>query len=145
MIQLPVINESPYELPAYATVSSAGLDLKAVLDQPLTLQPLERKTIGTGLKIALPEGYEAQVRPRSGLAAKHGLTVLNAPGTIDADYRGEIGVILVNLSNEAVEINPGERIAQLVVAQYTQVDWQSVTSLDTTDRGEGGFGSTGKK
>lgn len=145
MIQLPVINESPYELPAYATVSSAGLDLKAVLDQPLTLQPLERKIIGTGLKIALPEGYEAQVRPRSGLAAKHGLTVLNAPGTIDADYRGEIGVILVNLSNEAVEINPGERIAQLVVAQYTQVDWQSVTSLDTTDRGEGGFGSTGKK
>lgn len=145
MIQLPVINESPYDLPAYATVSSAGLDLKAVLDQPLTLQPLERKIIGTGLKIALPEGYEAQVRPRSGLAAKHGLTVLNAPGTIDADYRGEIGVILVNLSNEAVEINPGERIAQLVVAQYTQVDCQSVTSLDTTDRGEGGFGSTGKK
>ena len=145
MIQLPVINESPYDLPANATVSSAGLDLKAVLDQTLTLQPLERKIIGTGLKIALPEGYEAQVRPRSGLAAKHGLTVLNAPGTIDADYRGEIGVILVNLSNEAVEINPGERIAQLVVAQYTQVDWQSVTSLDTTDRGEGGFGSTGKK
>ena len=145
MIQLPVINESPYELPAYATVSSAGLDLKAVLDQPLTLQPLERKIIGTGLKIALPEGFEAQVRPRSGLAAKHGLTVLNAPGTIDADYRGEIGVILVNLSNEAVEINPGERIAQLVVAQYTQVDWQVVESLDSTDRGEGGFGSTGKK
>ena len=145
MIQLPVINDSPYDLPAYATVSSAGLDLKAVLDQPISLQPLERKIIGTGLKIALPEGYEAQVRPRSGLAAKHGITVLNAPGTIDADYRGEIGVILVNLSNEAVEINPGERIAQLVVAQYTQVDWQLVTSLDTTDRGEGGFGSTGKK
>lgn len=145
MIQLPVINDSPYDLPAYATVSSAGLDLKAVLDQPISLQPLERKIIGTGLKIALPEGYEAQVRPRSGLAAKHGITVLNAPGTIDADYRGEIGVILVNLSNKAVEINPGERIAQLVVAQYTQVDWQRVTSLDTTDRGEGGFGSTGKK
>ncbi len=145
MIQLPVINESPYELPAYATVSSAGLDLKAVLDQAITLRPLERKIIGTGLKIALPEGYEAQVRPRSGLAAKHGLTVLNAPGTIDADYRGEIGVILVNLSNEAVDINPGERIAQLVVAQYTQVDWQVVESLDSTDRGEGGFGSTGKK
>ena len=145
MIQLPVINDSPYDLPAYATVSSAGLDLKAVLDQPISLQPLERKIIGTGLKIALPEGYEAQVRPRSGLAAKHGITVLNAPGTIDADYRGEIGVILVNLSNTAVEINPGERIAQLVVAQYTQVDWQRVTSLDTTDRGEGGFGSTGKK
>ena len=145
MIQLAVINESPYELPAYATASSAGLDLKAALDQTITLRPLERKIIGTGLKIALPEGYEAQVRPRSGLAAKHGLTVLNAPGTIDADYRGEIGVILVNLSNEAVEINSGERIAQLVVAQYTQVDWQVVESLDSTDRGEGGFGSTGKK
>lgn len=145
MIQLPVINESPYELPAYATVSSAGLDLKAVLDQAITLSPLERKIIGTGLKIALPEGYEAQVRPRSGLAAKHGITVLNAPGTIDADYRGEIGVILVNLSNKSVEINPGERIAQLVIARYTQVDWRMVTSLDTTDRGEGGFGSTGKK
>lgn len=145
MIQLPVINDSPYDLPAYATVSSAGLDLKAVLDQPISLQPLERKIIGTGLKIALPEGFEAQVRPRSGLAAKHGITVLNAPGTIDADYRGEIGVILVNLSNEAVEISPGERIAQLVVARYTQVNWQKVTSLDTTDRGEGGFGSTGKK
>ena len=145
MIQLPVINDSPYDLPAYATVSSAGLDLKAVLDQPITLKPLERKIIGTGLKIALPEGFEAQVRPRSGLAAKHGITVLNAPGTIDADYRGEIGVILVNLSNEAVEISPGERIAQLVVAQYTQVSWQLVNSLDVTDRGEGGFGSTGKK
>ncbi len=145
MIQLPVINNSPYELPAYATISSAGLDLKAVLDQPLILQPLERKIIGTGLKIALPEGYEAQVRPRSGLAARHGITVLNAPGTIDADYRGEIGVILVNLSNEAFEIVPGERIAQLVVAQYTQVDWQLTETLDDTDRGEGGFGSTGKK
>ncbi|MEL0275342.1 MAG: dUTP diphosphatase [Flavobacteriaceae bacterium] len=144
-MQLPVINDSPYDLPAYASVSSAGLDLKAVLDQPINLQPLERKIIGTGLKIALPEGFEAQVRPRSGLAAKHGITVLNAPGTIDADYRGEIGVILVNLSNEAVEISPGERIAQLVVARYTQVNWEKVTSLDTTDRGEGGFGSTGKK
>ena len=145
MIQLPVINDSPYDLPAYATVSSAGLDLKAVLDQPVSLQPLERKIIGTGLKIALSEGFEAQVRPRSGLAAKHGITVLNAPGTIDADYRGEIGVILVNLSNEAVEIAPGERIAQLVVAQYTQVDLELVENLDTTARWEGGFGSTGKK
>ena len=145
MIQLPVINDSPHDLPAYATVSSAGLDLKAVLDQPVSLQPLERKIIGTGLKIALSEGFEAQVRPRSGLAAKHGITVLNAPGTIDADYRGEIGVILVNLSNEAVEIAPGERIAQLVVAQYTQVDLELVENLDTTARGEGGFGSTGKK
>jgi dUTP pyrophosphatase len=145
MIQLPIINESPYDLPTYATVSSAGLDLKAVLDASITLAPLERKIIGTGLKIALPEGYEAQVRPRSGLAAKHGITVLNAPGTIDADYRGEIGVILVNLSNDAFTIQPGERIAQLVVAQYSQVSWQPTTNLEETDRGEGGFGSTGKK
>lgn len=145
MIQLPIINESPFDLPTYATVSSAGLDLKAVLDEPFDLAPLERKIIGTGLKIALPEGYEAQVRPRSGLAAKHGITVLNAPGTIDADYRGEIGVILVNLSNKKFTIQPGERIAQLVVAQYTQVSWQLTTNLEATDRGEGGFGSTGKK
>jgi dUTP pyrophosphatase len=145
MIQLPIINESPFDLPTYATISSAGLDLKAVLDAPISLAPLERKIIGTGLKIALPEGYEAQVRPRSGLAAKHGITVLNAPGTIDADYRGEIGVILVNLSNDSFTIQPGERIAQLVVAQYTQVSWQPTTNLEETDRGEGGFGSTGKK
>ncbi len=145
MIQLPIINESPYDLPTYATVSSAGLDLKAVLDASITLGPLERKIIGTGLKIALPEGYEAQVRPRSGLAAKHGITVLNAPGTIDADYRGEIGVILVNLSNDAFTIQPGERIAQLVVAQYSQVSWQPTINMEETDRGEGGFGSTGKK
>ena len=145
MLQLPVTNEGPYELPAYATQSSAGLDLKAVLAEAVTLGPLERKIVGTGLKIALPEGYEAQVRPRSGLAAKHGITVLNAPGTIDADYRGEIGVILVNLSNEPFTIQPGERIAQLVVAQYSQVEWSPVESLDSTQRGEGGFGSTGKK
>ena len=145
MLQLPVINEGPYELPAYATQSSAGLDLKAVIAEAVTLGPLERKIVGTGLKIALPEGYEAQVRPRSGLAAKHGITVLNAPGTIDADYRGEIGVILVNLSNEPFTIQPGERIAQLVVAQYSQVEWSPVVSLDSTQRGEGGFGSTGKK
>ncbi|MDC0643774.1 dUTP diphosphatase [Flavobacteriaceae bacterium] len=144
-MQLPIINESPFDLPTYATISSAGLDLKAVLDAPISLAPLERKIIGTGLKIALPEGYEAQVRPRSGLAAKHGITVLNAPGTIDADYRGEIGVILVNLSNDSFTIQPGERIAQLVVAQYTQVSWQPTTNLEETDRGEGGFGSTGKK
>lgn len=145
MLQLPVINEGPYELPAYATQSSAGLDLKAVLAEAVTLGPLERKIVGTGIKIALPEGYEVQVRPRSGLAAKHGITVLNAPGTIDADYRGEIGVILVNLSNEPFTIQPGERIAQLVVAQYSQVEWSPVESLDSTQRGEGGFGSTGKK
>jgi len=145
MLSVPIINESPFDLPAYATISSAGLDLKAVLDAPVSLAPLERKIIGTGLKIALPEGYEAQVRPRSGLAAKHGITVLNAPGTIDADYRGEIGVILVNLSNDSFTIQPGERIAQLVVAQHTQVSWQPTTNLEETDRGEGGFGSTGKK
>lgn len=145
MLSVPIINESPFDLPAYATISSAGLDLKAVLDAPISLAPLERKIIGTGLKIALPEGYEAQVRPRSGLAAKHGITVLNAPGTIDADYRGEIGVILVNVSNDSFTIQPGERIAQLVVAQYTQVSWQPTTNLEETDRGEGGFGSTGKK
>ena len=145
MLSVPIINESPFDLPTYATISSAGLDLKAVLDAPISLAPLERKIIGTGLKIALPEGYEAQVRPRSGLAAKHGITVLNAPGTIDADYRGEIGVILVNLSNDSFTIQPGERIAQLVVAQYTQVSWQPTTNLEETDRGEGGFGSTGKK
>ena len=145
MLQLPVINEGPYELPAYATQSSAGLDLKAVLAEAVVLGPLERKIVGTGLKIALPEGYEAQVRPRSGLAAKHGITVLNAPGTLDADYRGEIGVILVTLSNEPFTIQPGERIAQFVVAQYSQVEWSPVVSLDSTQRGEGGFGSTGKK
>ena len=145
MIQLPIINDSPFDLPTYATISSAGLDLKAVLDAPISMAPLERKIIGTGLKIALPEGYEAQVRPRSGLAAKHGVTVLNAPGTIDADYRGEIGVILVNLSNDSFTIQPGERIAQLVVAPYTQVSWQPTANLEETDRGEGGFGSTGKK
>ena len=145
MLQFPIINESPYELPSYATLASAGMDLKAVLAAPVSLAPLERKIIGTGLKIALPEGYEAQVRPRSGLAAKHGITVLNAPGTIDADYRGEIGVILVNLSNDNFTIDPGERIAQLVIAQYTQVKWSVVDHLDETERGKGGFGSTGKK
>lgn len=145
MLELPVINDSPYELPSYATELSAGLDLKAVLDAPVTLAPLERKIIGTGIKIALPAGYEAQVRPRSGLAAKHGLTVLNAPGTIDADYRGEIGVILVNLSNHPFTLEPGERIAQLVVAQFAQVAWKLEENLSNTTRGEGGFGSTGKK
>lgn len=145
MLQLQIINESPYELPTYATSSSAGLDLRAVLDVPVTLSPLERKVIKTGLKIALPEGFEAQIRPRSGLAAKHGLTVLNSPGTIDADYRGEIGVILVNLSNETFTVNPGERIAQMVIASFTQVEWQATDVLDQTVRGEGGFGSTGKK
>jgi dUTP pyrophosphatase len=145
MLSIPIINESSFELPSFATKNSAGVDLRANLTEPVTLGALERKVIGTGLKIALPEGYEAQVRPRSGLAAKHGLTVLNAPGTIDADYRGEIGVILVNLSNNSFTINPGERIAQLVIAKYEQVSWNLTESLDTTERGSGGFGSTGKK
>lgn len=145
MIEVKVINESGYSLPEYATESSAGLDLKAVLSAPTTLGPLERKILGTGIKIALPQGYEAQVRPRSGLAAKHGISVLNAPGTIDADYRGEIGVILVNLSQEAFTIQPGERIAQLVFAKHEQIQWQLTETLDTTARGSGGFGSTGKK
>lgn len=145
MITVPIINESPFDLPSFATVNSAGVDLRANLANPITLGPLERAIIGTGLKMALPEGYEAQVRPRSGLAAKHGLSVLNAPGTIDADYRGEVGVILVNLSNEPFTIQPGERIAQLVIAQYEQVRWNLQETLDTTERGAGGFGSTGKE
>jgi|TARA_B110000285_G_C15143053_1_gene632579 dUTP pyrophosphatase len=144
MIQVQVQNESTYELPSYATAASAGVDLKAVLEAPFVLNSLERKVIGTGLKIALPEGYEAQVRPRSGLAAKHGISVLNAPGTIDADYRGEIGVILVNLSNHPFTIEPGERIAQLVLARYEQIEWKPTSSLSKTPRGSGGFGSTGK-
>src|SRR6056300_255193 len=145
MIEVSVQNESPYDLPTYATGASAGVDLRAVLEAPLVLQPLERKIIGTGLKIALPEGFEAQVRPRSGLAAKHGISVLNAPGTIDADYRGEVGVILVNLSNDAFIIQPGERIAQLVGAKHEQIQWKLTQQLSTTERGSGGFGSTGKK
>ena len=145
MITVPIINESPYDLPSFATVNSAGVDLRANPANPVTLGPLERTIIGTGLKMALPEGFEAQVRPRSGLASKHGLSVLNAPGTIDADYRGEIGVILVNLSNEPFTIQPGERIAQLVIAKYEQVCWNLQDTLDTTERGAGGFGSTGKE
>ena len=145
MIEVLVQNESSYELPFYATKAAAGVDLKAVITAPVTLKPLERKIIGTGLKIALPEGYEAQVRPRSGLAAKHGISVLNAPGTIDADYRGEIGVILVNLSNNPFTVEPGERIAQLVLAKHEQIEWKLTAQLTETDRGSGGFGSTGKK
>lgn len=145
MVTVSVINESPYALPSYATISSAGMDLKAVIDRPITLAPLERAVIGTGLKIALPTGHEAQIRPRSGWAAKHGITVLNAPGTIDADYRGEIGVILVNLSNTDFTVQPGDRIAQMVVAPYSQVCWEETNQLEQTDRGTGGYGSTGRK
>lgn len=143
-MKVRIINRSAYPAPAYATDRSAGMDLKANIYQPITLEPLARAMVPTGLFIALPEGTEAQVRPRSGLAAKHGITVLNTPGTIDADYRGEIKVILVNLSNEAFVINPGERIAQMVVARYEQVQWEEVELLDDTERGTGGFGSTGR-
>ncbi len=145
MITVPVQNNTDFELPQYATPASAGVDLKAAIKEAITLGPLERSIIPTGLKIALPEGYEAQVRPRSGLAAKHGITVLNSPGTIDADYRGEIGVILVNLSQTSFTIQPEERIAQLVVAKYEQIQWKETEVLSQTNRGAGGFGSTGKK
>lgn len=144
-MEIKIVNKSAYPLPEYATALSAGLDLKANITEPVTLKPLERVLVPTGLFIALPEGTEAQVRPRSGLAAKHGITVLNSPGTIDADYRGEIKVILVNLSSEPFIINPGERIAQMVVARFERAQWVAVQELDSTERGEGGFGSTGRK
>ena len=145
MIQVKVINKGKQPLPAYATEQSAGMDLRADIEQPVTLKPLERRLIPTGLHIALPQGYEAQVRPRSGLALKHGITVLNTPGTIDADYRGEIGVVLVNLSNEDFVVNPSERVAQMVIAQYEQAVLQTGDTLDETERGEGGYGHTGVK
>jgi dUTP pyrophosphatase len=144
-MKVRIVNRSSFPTQAYATEKSAGMDLKADIKEPVTLAPLERAMIPTGLYIALPDGTEAQVRPRSGLAAKFGISVLNSPGTIDADYRGEVKVILVNLSNEPFVINPGERIAQMVVARYEQVEWDEVDVLDETDRGEGGFGSTGRK
>ena len=144
MIQVKIVNEGKQQLPQYATAGSAGLDLRADIDKPIVLKPLERKLIPTGLKIALPVGYEAQIRPRSGLAIKYGVTVLNSPGTIDSDFRGEICVILVNLSNDDFVVNPSERIAQMVVAKHEQVDFQIVENLDETERGDGGFGHTGK-
>jgi dUTP pyrophosphatase len=139
-----VINDSPYPLPEYATPHSAGLDLRAHLNEPLVLKPGERRLVPTGLRMALPDGWEAQVRPRSGLALKHGVTVLNSPGTIDADYRGPVGVIVVNHGSEAFEIAPGERIAQLVFARYERAEWQIVDELDATERGSGGFGHSGR-
>jgi dUTP pyrophosphatase len=144
-MKIPIINRSGYPLPVYETPQSAGMDLRAVLEAPVELRPLERALIPTGLHIALPEGYEAQVRPRSGLAYRHGLTVLNSPGTVDADYRGEIKVLLVNLSDTPCAIQPGDRIAQLVVAQHAQVAWLPAEALPETQRGEGGYGSTGKR
>jgi dUTP pyrophosphatase len=145
MKKVKIVNRSNHPLPAYATKQAAGLDLRANLDEPVALRPGGRQLIKTGLFIELPEGYEAQVRPRSGLAFKHGITVLNAPGTIDADYRGEIGVLLVNLSNQGFVIQDGERIAQLVIAKFEQAEWEEVEVLGDSDRGAGGFGSTGKK
>ena len=143
-MKVKIINGSRWEAPAYATEDSAGVDLKANIDEPVTIAPLQRVIVPTGLRIALPKGTEAQVRPRSGLAAKHGITVLNTPGTIDADYRGEIAAILINLSDKDFVVNPGERIAQMIVSRYERVEWEEVTELDTTIRGEGGLGSTGR-
>ena len=143
-MKVRIVNRSRNALPLYQTPLSAGMDVRADLEQSVTLAPLGRAMIPTGLYVELPEGYEMQVRPRSGLAAKHGITVLNSPGTIDADYRGEIRIILVNLSSEAFTIDPGERIAQLVVARHEQVEWEPVEELGTTERGTGGFGSTGR-
>lgn len=142
---IKIINKSNHALPSYETIASAGMDLRANIDEPVTLKPLERAIIKTGLFMELPIGYEAQVRPRSGLAAKKGISVLNAPGTIDADYRGEVGVILVNLSNEDFTIENGERIAQMIIAKHERAEWIEVEELSETSRGAGGFGSTGVK
>jgi len=145
MVEIKVVNKGHQPLPQYATAQSAGMDLRANIEEPIVLRPMERRLVPTGLHIALPEGFEAQVRPRSGLALKHGLTVLNAPGTIDADYRGEIGVVLINLSDKDFVINDGERIAQMVIARYEQAELMPVEVLDETERGEGGYGHTGVK
>lgn len=143
-MKIKIVNLSKHPLPSYATLLSAGMDLRANIDVPVVLKPLERKLIPTGLFIELPEGYEAQIRPRSGLAIKHGVTILNSPGTIDADYRGEICIILINLSNEDFVINDGERICQMVIASHEHAEWEEVETLNDTDRGHGGFGHTGR-
>lgn len=143
-MKVRIVNKSGFELPAYATGMSAGMDLKAFIDAPVVIAPLERFLVPTGIYIELPDGYEAQIRPRSGLASKYGITVANAPGTVDADYRGEIKVALINLSKEEYVLNPGERVAQMVVSRYTRVEWEECEVLGETVRGEGGFGSTGK-
>ena len=145
MLKVKIVNNGTQQLPEYATPQSAGMDLRANIDKPILLKSLDRALIPTGLHIALPEGYEAQIRPRSGLAIKHGITCLNTPGTIDADYRGDVGVILVNLSNEDFVVQPGERIAQMIIGKFDQVEWEVVDNLDETERGEGGFGHTGVK
>ena len=143
MIKIKIVNKGNQPLPEYATPQSAGVDLRANIDEPVELKPLSRALIPTGLHIALPEGYEAQIRPRSGLAIKHGITCLNTPGTIDADYRGDIGVILINLSAETFIVNPGDRIAQMIINKFEQAEFELVEELDETERGEGGYGSTG--
>ncbi len=143
MLKVKIVNNSGFPLPAYETLEAAGMDVRAALSEPMTLGPGERCLVPTGLRMQLPPGYECQVRPRSGLALKKGITVLNTPGTIDADYRGEIGIILINLSNEPFIINPGERVAQLVVKQYVRVEWEPAERLDETKRGEGAFGHSG--
>ena len=145
MEKIKIVNKGQQPLPTYATAQSAGMDLRANIDAPITLRPMERQLIPTGLYMALPEGFEAQVRPRSGLALKHGITVLNTPGTIDADYRGELKVLLVNFSNTNFVINAGERVAQMVIARYEKVDFEQVIELDDTERGAGGYGHTGVK
>ena len=144
MIKVPIINNSHYDLPSYSTNQSSGLDLRANILEKIILSPFERKLIPTGLSISIPEGYEAQVRPRSGLSIKNGITVLNSPGTIDSDYRGDIGVILINLSKESYTINPGDRMAQLVFSKYEKIEWGIVSDLTDSNRGKSGFGSTGK-
>ena len=143
-MQVKIVNKSKHSLPEYATVLSAGMDLRANIDEPVTLKPLQRSLIPTGIYIQLPEGYEAQIRPRSGLAVKHGISIVNSPGTVDADYRGEIRVILVNLSDEDFIINDGERICQMIIARHARVEWLQVDDLDETERGSGGFGHTGR-
>ncbi len=145
MVKIKVVNAGSQPLPAYATSQSAGMDLRANIESPITLRPMERSLVPTGIRIELPEGYEAQVRPRSGLALKHGITVLNTPGTIDSDYRGELKVLLVNLSGEDFVVNAGERIAQMVIARHETATWEEVEELDETERGEGGYGHTGVK
>ncbi len=145
MTQVKIVNKGRQQLPQYATPMSAGMDIRANLEEPVVLRPMERRLIPTGLYIALPEGFEAQIRPRSGLALKKGITVLNSPGTVDADYRGEVGVLLINLSNEDFVVNDGERIAQMVIAQHEQVEFVAVEELDETERGAGGYGHTGVK
>lgn len=143
-MEVKILNKSPFKLPEYATEHSAGMDMRANIKETIQIKPLERIMVPTGIHIQLPDGYEAQIRPRSGLAAKHGIGIVNSPGTIDADYRGEIKIILVNLSNEIFELNPGERIAQMVIARYEKALWKECDTLDESGRGEGGFGSTGR-